>query len=765
MKRFIVLLALAAMVAIMLPASNVSGSTTVFFDDFNDGDYNGWTVTGGWWAVSGGVLQGTKPTWFDCPTIWTPVSVSNAAELTLEYDAYLRTSWSRNPYVSLLDSTGNTVAYIYVEYSMYNERRGIPHDECYRIEGNVLGTIAKYHWHSDNAWHKLKLETGGGKFSVYLDGAKIISDVAYSGAPLNVARMSIGGWEHEGGREWNPGAWAPVVVSYYDNFRIDYASPSPPFSFVHITDLHVAASESFGDEDFDGVVFGQVIDSICALSPKPAFVVATGDICHAGEWSNAQYPSVIQHLFPNTALANPPIGAYFADEAQTIPVYFVTGNHDYRVSNALPPEWNPENFPAQLGPLGDYVIDRGSAVIIGLNSGYDALSTRGDPMKPEGSGLTEAQLTWLHDQWVAAGSKKKIVFMHHPAVADTGTLWDGQINDNPPWDRTDGAIRWERPWFLAQCDSFAVDLVLTGHEHQFVDCDRTGADWTSGTRYIQTAEGYRGCYRTINVNSITVSAPQRFNILLNSVTFDRVIIDAGGVTPSPCTVYRDGYKVYYSDPITVDYAYDELVYKIGGLKLPYRYELQVIGYHREPTRGNHWNSQVKVDGQIAKVLKLKTGIPDTAKIDIPLVNYQDDGTIEVRVRRLTGDFASVDKILLYQYEPKEEPGKGGAQTASNNTEVRIQKTEFKLSLNVPNPLHQQTTISYQLASPANVSLKVYNINGQLIKTLASEFKPAGYHSVAWDGKDNAGKKVVAGVYLYRMDAGGYSETRKLTVLR
>jgi hypothetical protein len=83
----------------------------------------------------------------------------------------------------------------------------------------------------------------------------------------------------------------------------------------------------------------------------------------------------------------------------------------------------------------------------------------------------------------------------------------------------------------------------------------------------------------------------------------------------------------------------------------------------------------------------------------------------------------------------------------------------------PNPVRDHARVSYQLASPAQVSIKVYNIQGQLVKILASETKPAGYHSVTWDGKDANGNKVAAGVYLYRMSAGEYSATKKLTVIR
>lgn len=83
----------------------------------------------------------------------------------------------------------------------------------------------------------------------------------------------------------------------------------------------------------------------------------------------------------------------------------------------------------------------------------------------------------------------------------------------------------------------------------------------------------------------------------------------------------------------------------------------------------------------------------------------------------------------------------------------------------PNPATTGATISFNLAEPANASLKIYNINGQLVKTLVNESKPVGYHSVKWDGKDERGNKVAAGVYLYRMQAGDYSKTNKMTVLR
>ena len=90
---------------------------------------------------------------------------------------------------------------------------------------------------------------------------------------------------------------------------------------------------------------------------------------------------------------------------------------------------------------------------------------------------------------------------------------------------------------------------------------------------------------------------------------------------------------------------------------------------------------------------------------------------------------------------------------------------YHLEKAYPNPATSGVTIKYALINTGRASLKIYNISGQLVKTLVNETRPAGYHSVAWDGRDNSGKKVAAGIYLYRIQAGDYSRTNKMTMLR
>jgi parallel beta-helix repeat protein len=88
-----------------------------------------------------------------------------------------------------------------------------------------------------------------------------------------------------------------------------------------------------------------------------------------------------------------------------------------------------------------------------------------------------------------------------------------------------------------------------------------------------------------------------------------------------------------------------------------------------------------------------------------------------------------------------------------------------LSQNHPNPFRQLTMINYQLAKPGLVSLKVYNIAGQLVRSLVCEVQSPGVHSVAWDGRDANGRPVSAGVYHYRLASGGQAQTRSLLYVK
>jgi len=92
--------------------------------------------------------------------------------------------------------------------------------------------------------------------------------------------------------------------------------------------------------------------------------------------------------------------------------------------------------------------------------------------------------------------------------------------------------------------------------------------------------------------------------------------------------------------------------------------------------------------------------------------------------------------------------------------------------NSPNPFSQQTTIKYQIAKSGAVSLKIYNISGQLVKTLVSELTDNPLRSgegregsITWTGCDDRGQRVSNGVYVYRLQSDSQCLTRKMILLK
>jgi hypothetical protein len=89
----------------------------------------------------------------------------------------------------------------------------------------------------------------------------------------------------------------------------------------------------------------------------------------------------------------------------------------------------------------------------------------------------------------------------------------------------------------------------------------------------------------------------------------------------------------------------------------------------------------------------------------------------------------------------------------------------RLEQNSPNPFNPQTAIRFTLDARESVTLAVYDVSGRLVRTLVSGTRNVGAHSVTWDGRDNAGATVGSGVYFYRLDAGKFSATRKMILLK
>jgi hypothetical protein len=103
------------------------------------------------------------------------------------------------------------------------------------------------------------------------------------------------------------------------------------------------------------------------------------------------------------------------------------------------------------------------------------------------------------------------------------------------------------------------------------------------------------------------------------------------------------------------------------------------------------------------------------------------------------------------------------RTPLEDPNVPVLATE--LQGNYPNPFNPETTIRYSVKETSPVTIEVYNLKGQLVRTLVNEVKTAGNYSVVWNGRDNNNQPVSSGVYFYKMNAGKYSSTKKMIMMK
>mgnify|MGYP000909094063 CR=1 FL=1 len=91
--------------------------------------------------------------------------------------------------------------------------------------------------------------------------------------------------------------------------------------------------------------------------------------------------------------------------------------------------------------------------------------------------------------------------------------------------------------------------------------------------------------------------------------------------------------------------------------------------------------------------------------------------------------------------------------------------QYTLHSPYPNPFNPVTTLSYDLPEDATVTITIYNMVGQQVKTLISNQQTAGYKSIQWNATNNAGQLVSAGIYLYMIQVGEFRQVKKMVLIK
>ncbi len=145
--------------------------------------------------------------------------------------------------------------------------------------------------------------------------------------------------------------------------------------------------------------------------------------------------------------------------------------------------------------------------------------------------------------------------------------------------------------------------------------------------------------------------------------------------------------------------------------------------------------------------------------------YGFGDTVQVRFTFVSDDSEVAEGFYIDDVNVK---GSHSVQLGTGQIEqILVHPTLFQLDQNYPNPFNSNTAISYRLSAVGGkaVSLKVYNILGQEVRTLVDGVERAGIYNVIWDGRDDRGREVTSGVYFYRLKMGRFSQTRKMVILK
>jgi len=153
------------------------------------------------------------------------------------------------------------------------------------------------------------------------------------------------------------------------------------------------------------------------------------------------------------------------------------------------------------------------------------------------------------------------------------------------------------------------------------------------------------------------------------------------------------------------------------------------------------------------------------------VKYHDaNGELRVLVYSLDGKAISAGVTELFSFEAQdvelvqvEAVDFYGSNLKSTIT-TKVLPTKFAMMNNYPNPFNLSTNISFALPQDSKVSLKLYNIAGQLVKAFEGEYE-AGNHTITWDGSNQKGETVASGIYFYKLVAGDYSATKKMVLTK
>ena len=326
-----------------------------------------------------------------------------------------------------------------------------------------------------------------------------------------------------------------------------------------------------------------------------------------------------------------------------------------------------------------------------------------DPSQPDGILETSAQALWIKNKMSNSTIIWKIAVFHRPPYSSRGSYPD---------------LRW--PF-----DLWGADAVFSGHKHNY---ERLIVD-----DLVYFVDGLGGKSKQGFYDPPLDESIIRYNADYGAMLVEATFSDIRFSFYNKLDSLIDSYEI--TNPTPVELAF--FAGTLNGNKVQLRWrtetELNNYGFSVERTTDNLlWSSIGFVEGH---------GNSNSPKH----YNFSD---------------SDIDQSGEYYYRLKQIDNDGTFEYSNVVTVTVGLPVLFALSQNYPNPFNPQTRIDYTLPEQQNVSLRVYNMLGELVHELVNEVKPVGTYTVTFDGSD-----LPSGIYIYRIQTKGFAENRNMTLLK
>lgn len=216
-----------------------------------------------------------------------------------------------------------------------------------------------------------------------------------------------------------------------------------------------------------------------------------------------------------------------------------------------------------------------------------------------------------------------------------------------------------------------------------------------------------------------------------------------------------------------------------GIGTSYTVFGRLVDESGEPLAGALVYLESKRDDELSRIVAAVTDEDGHWSVNLGNLKTADGAVYEwkngddLRISAVFGSASTSFRTLVTGQSPQNvvrisDTDGAASQDKDQVARVNLPKA-FALGQNYPNPFNPSTTIAYDIpddqTSSVQVSLKVYNVRGQVVKTLVNTAKDAGHYVVQWDGTNENGETISSGVYFYRIKAGDFVTTRKMVLLK